>query len=294
MSTPHTPVLLHETIDCLAPRAGGVYVDATLGAGGHAREICTRVNARIVGIDADSEALAHARETLAECPNSIFIHGNFRHIGTLLLEQGIREIDGAVFDLGVSSMQLDTGERGFSFRADAPLDMRFDPKAAGVTAADIVNEWSRETLEDILRGFADERFVGRIARAIVEAREGKRIEGTGELAEIIAAAVPARFRTARIHPATRTFQALRMAVNDELGALADGLDGAFQLLSSGGRVAVITFHSVEDRAVKNQFKEWESQGVGQRITKRVITPGADEAKANPRARSAKLRCIEKL
>lgn len=208
-----------------------------------------------------------------------------------LREIGIASISGALFDLGWSGYQLTAG-RGFSFQSDEPLSMAYDASQA-LTARVAVNTWEASSLEDVIRGWGEERYAGRIARVITEARAKKPIETARELAEIIRGAVPKAYAFGRIHPATKTFQALRIAVNDEMGALVDGLRAAWEMLERGGRISVITFHSIEDRIVKQQFRHWEDEGAGKRITKKPLTPSSEEVRDNPRARSAKLRVIEK-
>jgi 16S rRNA (cytosine1402-N4)-methyltransferase len=298
----HRSVLLHETIEALALSPSDTVVDATLGGAGHARAIarCLDAEGVLIGVDADKEAVLRARDVLRAClpagrglaPSIRLVEANFRDLAMVLEKEGVRTITKALFDLGWSSYHLEA-ERGFSFRAPGPLKMTYSSEQA-LTAEVAVNEWSEESLADVIYGFGEERFARRIARMIVEAREKKRITRTDELAEIISAAMPAKARHGRIHPATKTFQALRIAVNDELGALTQGLSAAWEKLVPGGRIAVIAFHSIEDRHVKRQFLEWERAGKGVRITKRPIVPTEAEISANPRSRSAKLRVIEKI
>lgn len=290
----HRSVLLHECIDSLAIQKDDVVVDATLGGAGHAREIASQLGTEgvLIGVDADEEAIQRAAPLLHGSAAAVhLIRSNFRHIGRELERIGIAEIDKAILDLGWSSFQLTAG-RGFSFLTDEPLSMAYD-KSQAVTAYTVVNSWSEETLADIIYGFGEERFARRIAHAIVGRREEKAIETASELAEIVRGAVPAKARYGRIHPATKTFQAIRIAVNDELGALEEGLSSLWRRLASGGRIAVISFHSIEDRAVKRTFAQWEEAGEGKRITKKPIVPSEEELKENPRARSAKLRVIQK-
>ena len=292
----HTPVLLQETIALLSLKSDDVVVDATLGGAGHARAIAKCLGAKgvFVGVDADSDAVRRAREALADvtAPTVALIEGNFRELARMLSEQKILSIDKALFDLGWSSYQLQAG-RGFSFLSDEPLRMTY-AHDQGVNAEVVVNEWSEETLADIIYGFGEERFARRIARRIVEARERKHIDTARELGEVIRSAVPATYARHRIHPATKTFQAIRIAVNDELGALDQGLRAAWEHMAAGGRIAVITFHSLEDRLVKRLFLSWEQVADGKRITKKPLTPSAEEIQENPRARSAKLRVVEKI
>jgi 16S rRNA (cytosine1402-N4)-methyltransferase len=291
----HQSVLLHEAVSMLDLRTADIVVDATLGGAGHAREIANQLasDGVLIGVDADGEAIKRAALLLARSAPAIhLVHANFRAIAAELSKIGITRITKAIFDLGWSSYQLDSG-RGFSFRADEPLLMTYDEGQA-LTASTIVNDWEESSIADVIYGFGEEHFSRRIARAIVEARAHKRIERSLELAEIIRAAVPAAYRRGRLHPATKTFQALRIAVNDELGALEAGLANAWDLLAPGGRIAVITFHSIEDRIVKRRFASWEKDGVGTRVNKKAIGPSDEEIAANPRSRSAKLRVIQKI
>lgn len=298
----HTPVLGPVVAALLQPPAGGVVVDATFGGGGHSRELlAAQPSLRLIGIDRDPDAAAEA----ARLGDRLrFVLGDFRNFGDLVRGVGCDEIDGAVFDLGVSSHQLDVGDRGFSFHRRGPLDMRLGPDCA-LTAGDMVNGWDEGRLAGVIRRYGEERHAARIAAAIVAARP---IGDTQELADTVAAAVPARDRR-RAHPARRTFQALRIAVNDELGALRDGLDAALSLLRPGGRLVVIAYHSLEDRIVKRRFAagaagcvcppELPVCGCGRTaelrlLTRRPVVPGEEEVAANPRARSARLRAVEKV
>lgn len=295
--TGHRPVLLHEAIEYLVIEPTDTVVDATLGGAGHAKKIAERLGEHgvIVGLDADRSAIERARALeIFHKPNSYLIEANFRNLDTELEKIGITRIEKALFDLGWSSDQLVSG-RGFSFLKDEPLLMTYalTPERGALTASRIVNEWEEENIAVILRGWGEEKYSRRIARKIVEARERSAIRTSRQLADIVAAAVPATYRRARIHPATRTFQALRIAVNDEIGALAKGLCAAWELLAPGGRIAVITFHSVEDRAVKRLFAGWEREKKGVRVLKKPVSPQAEEIARNPRSRSAKLRIIEK-
>jgi 16S rRNA (cytosine1402-N4)-methyltransferase len=285
MDAPHTSVLLREVLDALQPRGeiGFDAIDCTLGAGGHAFGLLERSSpdGRLVGLDADPAALALARERLAPFGERVtLLQRNFAELADLELAP----VNAIVFDLGLSSMQLEASGRGFSFRGDEPLDMRFDPSAGAPSAADLLNTLSEAELERVLREFGEEHAGRRIAREIVRRRPLNR---TGDL---VAAVGPAR---GRIHPATRTFQALRVAVNDELGALERGLDAALDLLKPQGRVAVISFHSLEDRIVKWRFRHWADQGRGRILTRKPLQADAHEQQQNPRARSAKLRVLEK-
>jgi len=295
----HTPVLSDAVTKLLAPQDGDIVLDATLGFGGHAKALCASAGITLIGIDADSHARQESEKVLTEagCVTKI-LGGNFRNLKELLAREGITEINRALFDLGVSSYQLDSAGRGFSFRESAygePLGMTLSdiPEESVANAETIVNEWREETLADIIYGFGEERYAKRIARALVEARKEKGIHTVGELVGIIHDAVPARYRNGRIHFATRTFQALRMAANDELGALKEGLESTWEVLADGGRIAVISFHSIEDRVVKRQFQEYARAGGGMLITKKPVVAEEKEVTNNPRARSAKLRVIEK-
>lgn len=293
----HTTVLLKESIDALNLEPRDVAIDATVGQGGHTKEIVKRVGPQgtVLALDADQSSLERAQEVLAgAAAHLIFMHGNFKHIRAHAARAGITTADAILFDLGWHSGQLESG-RGFSFREDAPLLMTLShtPEAYQVTAQDIIGNWTEDELTTLFRELGDERFAGRIARVIVETRKKTPITVASQLAEIVRAAVPARFRNGRIHPATKVFQALRIAVNDELESLRVGLAEALALLAPGGRLAVISFHSLEDRVVKETLKSAARDGLGTIITKKPITPSRSEAVGNPRARSAKLRIFEK-
>jgi 16S rRNA (cytosine1402-N4)-methyltransferase len=288
----HVSVLAGESIEALAIRPDGTYVDATFGAGGHSALILERLGpaGRLVALDADPSAGARALPD----PRFRLVRRNFRELAEALDELGIATVDGVLFDLGVSSMQFDKGERGFSFRVAAPLDMRLDP-TAGESAADFLATRDEKTIADTIYEFGEERASRRIARAVVALRNaGTPVRDTVDLANVVARAVGrpghAKSRTA-IHPATRTFQALRIAVNDELGALRAGLDAALSRTTIGGRVAAISFHSLEDRIVKHTFREDPRVRA---VTRKPIVPSDDEIAANPRARSAKLRVAERV
>ncbi len=295
----HRTVLLREAVEALQLRHDDIVVDATLGGGGHASAILTHLwrEGTLVGFDIDTTAIERVRRqltSLASDATVVLINDNFKHLADALPANGITHITKALFDLGWSSYQLDSG-RGFSFLRDEPLQMNYASSGQHVlTAAQIVNEWQESSLADVIYGFGEERYARRIAKAIVEARARKPIRTTFELVAIIRSAVPKSYQRGRIHPATRTFQALRIAVNDELGALKDGLAAAWKLLKPGGRIAVISFHSLEDRIVKHTFAQWEKTNTGVRINKKPITPSSEEINDNPRARSAKLRVIEKV
>jgi 16S rRNA (cytosine1402-N4)-methyltransferase len=290
-------VLYDEVLAALLPRAGGCYVDGTIGGGGHARGILERSapDGRLLGIDRDEQALAVAREELGSFGDRLTLkHGNFAAIGRLVREAGFFPADGILLDIGVSSMQLSAANRGFSFMHDGPLDMRMDLQSE-VTAESLVNRLSESELADLIYEYGEERQSRRIARAIVMARP---LRTTTELADAVAGAVP---RRGRLHPATRTFQALRIAANDELEALAEGLRGATQVLAPGARLAVISFHSLEDRLVKNYFRQESvaaENGHGEPslrvITRHPLQPTREEQERNPRSRSAKLRVVERI
>jgi len=278
----HIPVLLKEAIDALAVRAGGTYVDATFGAGGHTRAILERLGpkGRVIALDVDPTV--HARTDLPADTRLQLVHSNFRDLARL----GLDSVDGVLFDLGVSSMQFDVAERGFSLSADAPLDMRMNAER-GTTAAEYIAQTSERELADVIFTFGEERHSRKIARAI----KAKQPKTTGELARIVSAAVQQRGKRERIHPATRTFQALRIAVNDELAALEEGLEAATSMLRPGGRLVAIAFHSLEDRIVKNAMRSDPRLHV---LTRKPIVPSEEERTRNPRSRSAKLRVAERL
>lgn len=292
----HRPVLLNEALEYLEIRTDDTVVDATLGGAGHAREIVAKLGSAgtFIGFDLDADAIERAKIALegAACKVEL-VQDNFRTMGNALSGRSVREIDKALFDLGWSGYQLEAG-RGFSFNTDEPLEMTYTKDASSLTARDIVNTWAEESLADVFYGWGEERYSRRIARAIIERRELKPFETASELAETIFTTVPVSYRHGRIHPATKTFQALRIAVNDELGSLKQGLESAWRMLRVNGRIAVITFHSIEDRQVKRYFAEQEKSGKGRRVTKKPIPPSETELSDNPRSRSAKLRVIEKI
>ena len=295
----HIPVLLKETIDGLNPEKGEIVFDATLGGGGHSQALCDRIGASgtFIGIDADEDAVLRAKEKLASCKaRIIFETANFRTIGRVLDAHGIKEINRAVFDLGMSSFQLEASNRGFSFQRSEPLMMTFEKKVSpeATTAYDIINRWKEESIEAILLGYGEERFAQKIARAIILARREKPIKTTDELVAIIKKTVPEWYRNKRLHFATKTFQALRIAVNDEFGALKEALAECFSRLSPSGRMAVISFHSAEDRIVKLFFKEQKIAGTAMLVSKKPIAASRAEQQQNPRARSAQLRILEKI
>lgn len=292
--TTHTTVLLNETVDGLNLKEKDTAIDGTTGLGGHAEKLIEAVGRQgtVLMIDADERSLAATRERLEDAEgNLIYLHGNFRNLKALAHGVGIHEAQGIVFDLGWHAGQLEAG-KGLSFNADEPLDMRLGIDAAR-TAADIIGDWDEDDLSKLFREYGEERFAGRIARVIVEERRKAPITTARQLAAIITSAVPAFTRKGKLHPATRTFQALRIEVNDELEALKEGLGAALGLLATGGRVAVISFHSLEDRIVKQAFRAAEDADIGIRITKKPLVPARAESAANPRARSAKLRIFEK-
>jgi 16S rRNA (cytosine1402-N4)-methyltransferase len=295
----HLPVLLQESIEGLSIREGGVYVDCTTNRGGHSAKIARSLgkNGTLICIDLDQNALKDAQELLSKyknIPTIHFIHGNFRNLPLILKELNIEQVDGILADLGISSEELDSSGRGFTFRFDEPLGMTFDshPTEDMTTATDIVNFWNESTIADILFGFADERYARRIAHAIVEARKSKPIKTTFELVDIIASAVPSLYRHRKTHFATKTFQALRMATNDELGSINDLINNLPTLLRTNGRACIITFHSTEDRIVKQGLREHGE--TLKNITKKPITPLYEEIIKNPRARSAQLRIVERI
>ena len=294
MSLPtHEPVLLVETVTLLDPARGGLFVDCTVGLGGHSRALLEGGADRVIGLDRDVDALQHAAATLASFGDRVeLVHADYRELDRVLDERGIAAVDGTLADLGVSSMQLDTEGRGFSFRRDEPLDMRMD-RTQGPTVADLIAGADEQELADVIFQYGEERFSRRIARALVMARSEQPVETTGQLAQIVRRAVPSRGYQ-RIDPATRTFQALRIWVNRELEGLQPFLNAAVRRLGAGARLAVISFHSLEDRIVKHAFRALQQGEAALRIlTKRPIAPGDEEVARNPRARSAKLRAIER-
>ena len=293
-SVEHFPVLLEETVNLLSREGEAVYVDATIGLGGHSYELLKRnPKAYLIGIDKDPNALEVAERRLKEFEGRFSLYqADYRDIDEVLKAEGIEAADGILMDLGVSMLQLKTPERGFSFMEEAPLDMRMDPRQR-LTAYDVVNRYSERELARIIREFGEERFAPRIARAIVQYRRKKPIETTRELAEIVERAVPKGFYR-RIHPATKTFQAIRIEVNRELEHLKEALLEVPNLLKVGGRVAVISFHSLEDRIVKHTFRHFEKEGLLKVLTKKPITPSEEEIRKNPPSRSAKLRAAERV
>ncbi|MEX1028220.1 MAG: 16S rRNA (cytosine(1402)-N(4))-methyltransferase RsmH [Candidatus Paceibacterota bacterium] len=294
----HQSVLIREVVDGLAVQEGDVVADATAGDGGHLAALCEQNHDTItlIGMDADREQIERAGKRLADTDCQVtFVVSNFRNFDQAVRQAGYESVDKVLFDLGWSTPQIEQSGRGFSFRRDEPLAMTYgqDGGAEATTAATVVNSWDESALRTIIRGYGEERFAGRIARAITEAREQKTIESTTELAEIIEGAVPVWYRTGRLHPATRTFQAIRIAVNDELATLEDGLHKSFEVLRPNGRIAVISFHSLEDRIVKQQFRDWAKAKLGTIVTKKPVGPTDKEREENPRSRSAKLRIFQK-
>ena len=310
MEFKHKSVLLEETIDGLRVKPDGIYVDGTLGGAGHASEVCQRLSAkgRFIGIDQDQDAIIAASERLAAYEDRVtIIRSNYCYMVNELKERGIRHVDGILLDLGISSYQLDNEERGFTYRVDAPLDMRMDQRQDR-TAADIVNGYEERELYRIIRDYGEDKFAKNIAKHIVAARKKAPIRTTGELTEIIRQSIPMRVQAAGGHPAKRTFQAIRIELNRELDVLRDSLDGMIDLLNDDGRICIITFHSLEDRIVKTIFRKNENpctcppdfpvcvcgkKSKGKVITRKPILPGETEMETNPRSKSAKLRIFER-
>lgn len=292
----HKPVLLQEAIHFLNPAPGKKIIDATIGGAGHAREIINRLipGGMLVGIDRDSESLKIAREKLKGSEGHFnLVNRDFRHLKEIKENLKLGEVDGILFDMGISSIQMETAERGFSIKNIGPLDMRMD-RSQIFTAKILVNTLNEEELSRIIRDFGEERFHRRIARAIVSARKKNQIQTTADLVEIICRSLPYRKARERIHPATRTFQALRIKVNEELAAIEEALRDAPSVLKKGGRLCVISFHSLEDRIAKNTLREFRTNGTLRVLTKKPLRAKEDEVMRNPRARSAKLRAAEKL
>ena len=307
----HVSVLLDECINYLDIKPDGIYVDGTLGLGGHSSEIAKRLGegGRLIAIDRDLASIERASARLAPWADRVtIVHGNFRDVAAILDEQGVPAVDGMLFDLGVSSPQLDDGQRGFSYMQDAPLDMRMDP-SDNVDAWFIVNRWPEEKIARILHDYGDERYAKRIAAAIVARRQEKEIETTLELVDVIKSAMPAPALREKQHPAKRSFQAIRIAVNDELSAVSQMMETAPDRLKPGGRLCVISFHSLEDRIIKNAIHERENGCTCPReapvctcgfvqtlrsVTRKPITPTGEEIELNPRSRSAKLRVAERV
>lgn len=312
MEIQHIPVLLNEALTYLNCRENGIYVDATLGHGNHALALLNRFPKikLLLGIDQDSAAIARTKEKLRSyADKTALYHGNFSQLETILAQAGISQMDGILFDLGVSTAQLMDSARGFSFNAEGPLDMRMDTTTP-TTAKDLITTLDEKALAAVIRDYGEERWAKRIAARVKQVlRQAGDIDTTRQLADIVSSAIPGKFRSQKIHPATKTFQALRIAVNDELTAVSQGLNAAFNRLTPGGRLCVISFHSLEDRIVKNRFREWaagcicpknipvcvcENTPRVKRITKKPVCASAAEIQANPRARSAKLRVAERI
>ncbi len=294
----HESVLLQETIHGLAIERGDVIIDGTLGRGGHAyKALSVASDTFLIGIDEDEEAIESSRILLDQMFSGRFqlFRGNFRDMDIFLEKAGKKVANKIMLDLGVSSPQIDSSGRGFSFKGNEPLlmTMRRDIGTDKLTARDIVNDWAEEDIANVIFAYGEERYARRIAKAIVGARSVHSIETTEELASIVRASVPASYAHGRLHPATRTFQALRIAVNDELSSLRLGLEKALRALSPSGRIAVISFHSLEDRIVKEAFRSWQKDGLGDSATKKPLVPSEEEIKRNPRSRSAKLRIFIK-
>ena len=310
MEFKHKSVLLEETIEGLNIKPDGIYVDGTLGGAGHAREVCKKLSAkgRFIGIDQDQDAIIAASERLAPFKQATVIRSNYCYMVSELAARGINKVDGILLDLGVSSYQLDNEERGFTYRVDAPLDMRMDQRQTQ-TASDIVNGYEEKELYRIIRDYGEDKFAKNIAKHIVAARQVKPIATTGELTEIIRESIPMKMQVKSGHPAKRTFQAIRIELNRELDVLRDSLDGMIDILDDGGRLCIITFHSLEDRIVKTIFRKNENpctcpsdfpvgvcgkKSKGKVITRKPILPGETEMEENPRSKSAKLRIFERV
>ena len=310
MEFKHTSVLLEETIEGLNIRPDGIYVDGTLGGGGHAAQVCKRLTTgRFIGIDQDEAAITAAGKRLAEFRDRVtIVRNNYSEMKEVLEKQQIEKADGILLDLGVSSYQLDTAERGFSYKVDSPLDMRMDQRQV-LTARDIVNNYPEMELFRVIRDYGEDQFAKNIAKHIVQARERKPIETTGELNEIIKAAIPAKMRAAGGHPSKRTFQGIRIECNRELEVLKDTLEDMIEVLNPGGRLCIITFHSLEDRIVKTMFRRNENPCIcpphfpvcvcglsarGKVVTKKPILPSEEEVEQNSRSKSAKLRIFERI
>lgn len=294
----HIPVLLKETVDALALKDGDIVLDGTLGGGGHTEEIVKRLGDRvkIIGLDLDKDALKRADDRLATLPHDTkFVVSNFQDADTVLDKLNIIHIDSVMLDLGISSFQLEVAGRGFSFQKDEPLlmTMKKNPDDEDITARDIVNTWKEETIADIIYAYGEEKYARKIARAIVAQRAVKLFDTTKDLSDVIVATVGKAYGRLKIHPATKTFQALRIAVNSELASVENAIPMIFNRLKSGGRMAIISFHSLEDRIVKQAFKKLIDEGLAVGITKKPITPSIEELKDNPRSRSSKLRIIQK-
>jgi 16S rRNA (cytosine1402-N4)-methyltransferase len=295
-SDAHIPVMYREVIDLLNPSPGAVIVDCTLGLAGHARRILEKIGpqGRLIGIDRDKQSLTMARDNLETCKEQCdFVHDDFRHIDRILSERGIAQVDGILLDLGISSFQLNDPQRGFSFKQEGPLDMRMDQESY-ISAQDLINSLSEKEIASILKNFGEERYHHRIARHLVEQRAKTPFQTTLELTEAILRSIPGHSRHQKIHPATRAFQAFRIAVNRELEALEITLDKSIDFLRPGGRICIIAFHSLEDRIVKQKFRSYKEAGRVNLLTKKPLPPTEEEVQENARARSAKLRVAERI
>ena len=312
MEFKHKSVLLDETIESLDIKPDGIYVDGTLGGAGHAFEVCKRLSnkGRFIGIDQDTDAIAAATDKLSVYKDKVqidIVKSNYHEISNVLNSLGVEKVDGILLDIGVSSYQLDNAERGFTYKVDAPLDMRMD-KSNPMTAKDIVNGYSEMELFRVIRDYGEDKFAKNIAKHIVKAREKKEIETTGELIEAIRAAIPAKIQATGGHPAKKTFQAIRIELNKELEVLEDSIDRMIDLLNDEGRLSIITFHSLEDRIVKNKFRDNENpctcpknfpvcvcgkKSKGKNVTRKPIVPSEEEIGANKRSKSSKLRSFER-
>jgi 16S rRNA (cytosine1402-N4)-methyltransferase len=299
MDERHKSVLLNEVLEYLSPKVGDVYIDMTINGGGHSSKIAPLLGKKgvLVGIDQDPTALIRAKKRIGECEGKIFLkEDNFRNVVALCKELNILSADKVLFDLGLSTHELEVSGRGFSFQKDEPLLMTFaeDPSKAAFTARDIVNTWAKENIAAVLEGYGEERFAWKIAESIVSAREKKPIETTKELVDVVGASLSSREKKRKTHFATKTFQALRIAANDEIRSLEEALDAVWGLLAPKGRIAIISFHSLEDRIVKKFFRKKQDEEEGRLLTKKPIIPSDQELLENRRARSAKLRIIEKF
>jgi 16S rRNA (cytosine1402-N4)-methyltransferase len=312
MEFKHKSVLLEETIESLAIKPDGIYVDGTLGGAGHGYEVCKRLSSkgRFIGIDQDTDAIKAATDKLSVFKDKVqidIVKSNYHEISNVLNSLGVEKVDGILLDIGVSSYQLDNAERGFTYKVDAPLDMRMD-KSNPMTAKDIVNGYSEMELFRVIRDYGEDKFAKNIAKHIVKAREKKEIETTGELIEAIRAAIPAKIQATGGHPAKKTFQAIRIELNKELEVLEDSIDRMIDLLNDEGRLSIITFHSLEDRIVKNNFRDNENpctcpknfpvcvcgkKSKGKNVTRKPIVPSEEEIGANKRSKSSKLRSFER-
>jgi len=293
----HISVLLQESIKLLDPKTKEIIVDGTIGSGGHSLEIIKKSpDVFLIGLDKDSEAIKRSEEILSKTSSKFSLHkSDFRNFDKVLKKEGVEKIDGLLLDLGLNSEQLENSGRGFSFMKDEPLLMTFENMESEnlFSAKDILNTWSEESIKNIIFGYGEEKYAGKIAKAIVTRREDRKFETTKDLVDVIKEVVPLKYRNGKTHFATKTFQALRIAVNDELEGLKEALQKSIQYLNPQGRVVVISFHSLEDRVVKNFFKNWEKENLGKILTKKPTYPTEEEISINPRSRSAKLRAFIK-